>query len=331
MLGIMARMLSPSSADVLINRQLLMSTAGISATAEYKLAFSLPSSSTYGSLVLEVCSNDPIPGNPCVVPPGFDLSGAQLVGQSGATGFSILPGATSNRLVIGRPPAVAPAGAVTYDFQQVVNPSSPGSYYLRLSTYASADGSGTMVDEGGLAFASVNALSVTATVPPYLTFCTGITIGGLNCANSTGDYIDFGELSSLRASSGSSQMLAATNAENGYNITVSGTTMTSGTNIIAALASNDVSRPGTAQFGLNLRANTAPSGGADPLGPGVAVPQPTYDQPNSYRFNDGDLVVSNSVPDDVRLYTASYIVNVPKSQAPGVYVSTLTYICLGTF
>ena len=126
-------------------------------------------------------------------------------------------------------------------------------------------------------------------------------------------------------------ILAATNAQSGYVISVKGTTMTSGTNIINALAANDVSRPGTAQFGLNLRANTTPSGGSNPSGPGFAVPDPNYNVPNTYRFKDGDTLVSTTLPDDRRLFTASYIVNVPKGQAPGIYVSTMTYICVGTF
>jgi hypothetical protein len=228
-------------------------------------------------------------------------------------------------------PAAAPAGQVSYDFLNVTNPSSPGSYYVRLETFASNDGSGSAIDAGGLAFAVTNSLSISATVPPYLTFCTGITINNLNCANASGDYIDYGELSPGHANSGSSQMLVATNAVDGYNVSLSGTTMTSGTNAIAALATNDVSRPGTPQFGLNLRANTTPAGGSNPTGPGVAVPVANYFQPNSYRFVDGETLISNPAPDDVRLFTASYIVNIPKTQPAGIYVTTLTYICLGSF
>jgi hypothetical protein len=123
----------------------------------------------------------------------------------------------------------------------------------------------------------------------------------------------------------------ATNAGDGYSVTVTGTTLTSGNNTIVSLTTNDVSRPGTAQFGFNLRANAAPSVGSNPSGPGVGAPSSNYNQPDSYRFADGDIIIANSVPDDVRLYTASYIANVPPTQAAGVYVSTLTYVCLAEF
>lgn len=323
--------LLPSSAARLADRLLMMTTSEIGATAEYQLSFGLPSSGQLGSIVVQVCSNDPNPMVTCIVPTGFDISNAVLSSQTGPGGFLISPGATTNRLVLSRAPAIANAGPASFNFTQVVNPTNPGSYYIRILTYASADASGPYIDEGGIAFAATNSLSVTATVPPYLTFCTGLTITGLNCANAEGDYIDFGELSSTKASSGSSQMLAATNAIDGYNVSVTGTTMTSGVNSINAMASNDVSRPGTPQFGFNLKANSTPAGGSEPTGPGAATPLLNYGQSNRYRFVDGESLVTIDQPDDVRLFTASYIVNVPKTQAPGIYVTTLTYICLGTF
>jgi hypothetical protein len=261
----------------------------------------------------------------------MDVTGATLTTQTGPTGFSIAPGATANRLVLTRLPAAASVGAARYEFSGVVNPSSPGSYYLRLQTFASDDATGPASDYGGLAFATTNLLAVSVEVPPYLIFCTAITIGNLNCANSSGDAINFGELSSSRASTGSSQMLVATNAEDGYSITAHGTTLSSGSNIINALSAPDVSRPGTGQFGLNLRANTAPPGGSEPTGPGVSQPLPNYNQPNIFRFVTGDTVAARPEPENVRVFTVSYLVNVPANQAAGVYVSTITYVCLADF
>jgi hypothetical protein len=200
-----------------------------------------------------------------------------------------------------------------------------------LQTFASDDATGPASDYGGLAFATTNLLAVSVEVPPYLIFCTAITIGNLNCANSSGDAINFGELSSSRASTGSSQMLVATNAEDGYSITAHGTTLSSGSNIINALSAPDVSRPGTGQFGLNLRANTAPPGGSEPTGPGVSQPLPNYNQPNIFRFVTGDTVAARPEPENVRVFTVSYLVNVPANQAAGVYVSTITYVCLADF
>jgi hypothetical protein len=126
-------------------------------------------------------------------------------------------------------------------------------------------------------------------------------------------------------------MLLATNAANGYIIQVYGSTMTSGNNIINALASNAGSHPGSSQFGINLRANSVPPVGGDPTGPGIGQPAAGYNIPNSFRFVPDDIVASSVAPDDWRKYTASYLVNVPSDQPPGVYASTVTYVAAGSF
>ena len=221
--------------------------------------------------------------------------------------------------------------AVQYVFSNITNPNSAGSLYARILTYDNSNASGNYTDYGGLALAILNPFTVEATVPPYLTFCNGVTIGNIDCANTQGDFLDLGELSPLSAKSGTSQMLVTTNAELGYNITVQGITMTSGINAIPALAVSDISRPGTSQFGLNLRANNSPQIGNDPQGPGIAQPSVNYNQPNLYRFVDGEQIVNSNGPDEPRLFTVSYIVNITPSQPAGVYASTITYICLGDF
>ena len=322
----------PAYGAQLGHRSLMMSSADAGATADYLLSFDLVTAGQLGSIVIQFCSNDPLPNDPCTIPTGLDVSHTTLANQTGAVGFSIDPATTANQLVLSRPVVLASAGPVSYHFTGAVNPSNPGSYYVRVQTYATSDASGPASDYGGIAIAILNSpITISAEVPPYLIFCTGVTISGLNCANAVGDYIDFGELLTTKASTGSSQMLVGTNAQSGYTITASGTTLTSGINAINALAVSDVSRPGVSQFGFNLRSNTTPPDGTEPFGPGVASPTLLYNQPNSYRFASGDVIVSNPLPDNLRQFTASYIVNRPIGQAPGIYVSTLTYIALATF
>jgi hypothetical protein len=126
-------------------------------------------------------------------------------------------------------------------------------------------------------------------------------------------------------------MVLATNANGGYVLTVNGTTMLSGVNSIPALTANDVSRPGTSQFGMNLRKNTDPNVGADPTGSGVATISPNYAIQNRYRFVSGEQIASSTTSDNYRKYTVTYLVNIANGQAPGIYVSTLTYVALATF
>jgi hypothetical protein len=323
---------TPAYGAQLGQRSFDQSSNNISAQDLATLSFSLVDTNIIGSVEFQFCSNDPFPEDACTAPAGFDASGAFLTSQQGVTGFSIdTNNSNANTIILTRPPALANSGPASYTFNPIKNPSSPGSYYVRIQTFGSADGSGAASDYGGIAFAIVNQVSINAEVPPYLLFCTGITVSNFNCANAVGDYIDFGEFSSARASSATSQMLVATNAQQGYAISIDGTTLASGNNIIAALSTGDVSRPGTAQFGFNLKSNTTPRGGSEAAGPGTSQASPNYAQPDIYRFNPSDTVVANPKSDDIRVYTSNYIVNVPKVQSPGIYVSTVTYVCLANF
>lgn len=330
--GVAAYKLTASTSGAeLGKRALQLSSSGASATASYRLAFGYITPGTVGSVSVEFCSNDQYLTDPCVVPVSMDVRNAVLAAQSGVTGFTIASGSTANRLVMTRvPSAVSPLNS-SYEFANTINPSTPGSYYARVQTYATNNATGPSSDYGGFVFYIANETSITATVPPYLVFCTAVTIANQNCVNAKGTYIDLGELSYTRASSGSSQFLAGTNAANGYNVSVQGTTLTSGNNVIAAISSADVSRPGTAQFGFNLMRNVAPAVGADVIGPGTSTAMNGYNQPNFFRFNSGDSLVSIQNSDDIRVFTVAYLANVPRTQPAGVYVSTMTYICFANF
>lgn len=335
MLGVFAllpRFFSKSTYGAYLGgRNLLLTNYNTSANAGYKLGFNYITNGNVGSIKLEFCANDPIIGNSCTAPNGFDASAVQITGQTGTTGFSISGASNANNIILTRNIAAVNVGAATYSLGNIKNPTQSGTYYLRVQTFAANDATGNSSDYGGIAYSILNDMTVTATVPPYLIFCTGVTINNLDCANATGNIVDFGELSTATARKGSSQMLIASNAELGYSVTVNGTTLTSGNNEIPALAVNDISRPGTSQFGLNLRANAAPAVGSEVTGPGTAQPSANYAQANFFRFVSGETIVSTPGTNDVRLFTMSYIANINGAQPSGIYVSTLTYICLANF
>lgn len=309
-------------------RSITLSDDTVSDTATYQLSFVTQAAGTMGSIVIQFCSNDPFPGTSCDAPVGLDASGARLDSQTGATGFTIAASGSANEISLTRPPQTAAAAPNSYELGNIVNPSATGSYYVRVQTFASTDASGAATEQGGLAFAIAAPLSVRAEVPPYLLFCAAVTITGNDCSNTSGNYVDFGELSPTVTRQTTTQLLAATNAKSGYDIQVDGTTLTSGNDVIPALTS-DVSRRGVSQFGLNLQANTTPAVGAAPSGSGTVMP--SYDQANFFRFNSGDQLAGSSGPAAPGKYTVSYIVNVAANQPPGVYVSTLTYVAVGNF
>lgn len=289
--------------------------------------FSVP----IGSVQLQFCANDPIPEAPCTLASGFDLSGSTLTNQTGETGFTRYSGSTQNSFILTRPAVIPTNGASTYELSGVLNPNYEGSYYLRILTYTSIDATGAAVQAGGVALSSNNPFTVSTEVPPYLNFCTGLTITDYDCATASGFLVDLGELSKTQTKVTSSQMVASTNAVSGYSITLSGTTFTSGNNTVAALSNPTPSAPGTSQFGINLRRNTQPDIGSDPQGTGTATVRPDYDMPNNFKFLAGDSIASGMVAQNYRKFTVSYIVNISAVQPPGFYATTLTYICLANF
>lgn len=329
--GLLALRISTAYGASLPNRSIQLSDSRQSAVGNYVLRFSLPAGETLGSIELQFCADSPLFDQPCAVPTGFDVSGATLSSQTGETGFTIAGATTPNVLILTRTPATTTATSVSYTLTGVTNPSSSGSYYGRLQTFASDDATGGENEHGGLAFSINPTLQVTATVPPYLLFCGGAQIDGFDCATATGNYVNFGNLKSTTTATATTQLLAATNAKSGYAIRVSGTTLTSGNNVISAMNTADVSRPGTNQFGLNLANNSTPQVGSGPAGGGSGVAMPGYNKANFYRFVPGDVVATANTSDAYRKYTLSYIVNIAKGQTPGVYVTTLDYICSATF
>jgi hypothetical protein len=319
-------------AQQLTLRSIAVSTATVSAPTTHDFKFTYVSVSSVASVAFEYCDNSPLPDQPCNAPPGLDLTSATLSSQSGNTGFAIdAIDTTANKLVLSRVPAAAIATPSEYVFTGFNNPSAPArTQFIRIFTYPTADGSGPFTDNGSVAYATVDPFLVGAFVPPFLSFCVGITVAS-NCSSALGNSIDLGDLSPGHASSAQSQFAAGTNDPSGFNIYSLGTTMTSGNNTIPQLNSPSPSVAGTSQFGINLRANSSPSVGQDPSGTGTATPTANYNIPNSYMFSDGDNIATSALPSDFNRMTVAYLVNVSPAQSPGVYSTTLTYVAVVQF
>ncbi len=317
----------------LTDRSLQMSDSTAGATnVLYNFNFTTATAGDVGSLTFEFCSNylfDAI--DVCDPPAGFNAAGVSIASQSGLNGFVIDSSSNTNKVVVVRnSPQTIPVTPVGMQFAGMTNQSADSSFYVKIATYISTDASGAHTDTAMLVAATNQSITVTTEVPPYLYFCTGISIDGFNCGTATGNVIDFGELSTAQARVGTSQMLASTNAPYGYSVTLFGSTLTAGTNVIPAM-NTQASLPGTSQFGLNTRENSNPNVGTEPIGSGFTTAKGGYNSPNLYRFRSGEIVVSNNTSDDFRKFTVSYIANKNQNQAVGRYVATLSYICLANF
>lgn len=321
-----------AQAAELKTRRVSLSTATIGATARHTFSFTVPSTVVIGSISFEYCTNSPLSFMPCTPPAGLNLTAMTLASQTGNTGFSIsAPDSTANKIVITRTAVAGNAVASSYRFDNILNPTTPNeTTYVRIGTFISTDGTGAPTDEGAVAFAVTQNFKVDAYVPPFLTFCAGVTVT-LNCTNATGVLIDIGELQKNLTSTATMQFSGATNDATGYTTYLSGFTMTSGNNIINPLSTGSVSNIGASQFGLNLRANSNPTVGIDPFGPGSSAATPGYNTPNIFRFVSGEAITNSPLPTDFKLFTASYIVNVPSNQNPGVYATTMTFTAVASF
>jgi hypothetical protein len=315
----------------LTQRSVAPKTPIAGAVTDYTIKFTIATPGTLGSIQLQFCSDTPFFDTSCAAPAGFAMNSSTLSAQTGETGFSIDPSSTANNIILTRAPSASLAGPVQYDFTGVTNPSTPNiSTYIRVMTYATNDASGTRTDQGAAVFSTAGQFGTAAYVPPRLYFCVGVTVAP-NCSSTTGSGVDFGDLKPSQVASVTTQSAAATNDPTGYVIYSLGSTMTSGTHVIAASPTPNPSVAGIAQFGINLRANNNPSGGQDVSGAGTGTAMPNYDTPNLFMFDPGAAIAEATGATDFNTYTSTYIANVPLGQTAGVYVTTITYMAVAQF
>lgn len=302
----------------------------------YTFAFTPAQSTTIKSVNIDICdsaSGTCTPGT-TGVPTGLTTTSATVgtISNIGSGGTWTGTFTTNGRLRIANGSNTGTPTGVSIQINNITNPNAVNTtYYARITTYSDATWT-TAIDSGTVATSTANQIQLSATVDETLTFCTGTSgITSSSCSGATGTAVSLGSLTSSTTGSGTSQIGVSTNASSGYAVTVSGTTLTSGSNTIAALAAQTASSQGSAQFGMNLKANTTPSVGADPAGTGTATPTTNYNTANQFRFVSGDQIASKASSDNFRLFTVSYIANIPGSQPAGTYTSTMTYVATATF
>ena len=335
-------------------------------TVNHQFDFTTVGGTNVGSIKFEYCTTaaEVAGGLDCDLPLGLSTASAALGTQSGdVIGFTAIDGTTTpGTVVISRAAAAAGAGTSRYTLNSIVNPGDPDTdpnvtFFVRISTHTSLDGSGAALDTGTVTASTADAIVLDGTMPESLVFCTGATVGltlGVpDCATATDGAISFNQLfSPTDTATAESQMVASTNAGAGYAIAVHGTTLTSGSNTIAPIGATASGIRGVSQFGLNLRANTTATSTVA-VGADVAVasngtnyrgqPADDYKIIDNFKYVSGN-VVANSYSDgddlnavdtpggsDAQIFTVSYMVNVPGSQPAGTYSTTLTYICTPTF
>ncbi|HVU59384.1 MAG TPA: hypothetical protein VHC98_00910 [Candidatus Saccharimonadales bacterium] len=280
-------------------------------------SFTIPTAGAISSIKFQYCTTADIDiGGACTTPHGLVTTSATLGTQTGVS-FTSLVNTTNGAPYL---TAVSPITIVTsggsannvVSFQvrsvtnQDVNAANCGgaancTFYVRISTYSSTDATGTPVDSGTVAASTSTQIVLSGTMPESLIFCAGHTIsvngGGVpDCSTATSGSINFNQLfSPTDTAYATSQMAASTNATSGYVITVTGPTLTSGSNTIPAVGGTAAaSATGTGQFGLNLAADTAvPTSGANQVTPASATVAPA---PNASNYRGTPAATGGSAP-----------------------------------
>lgn len=334
-----------------------------SGTVDHLFAFTLPTSTAIQSIEFQYCasltSTDVCSSS---LPAGLTTTSATLGTTSSALSGFTLNNSTNGTLYITSSTAYTPAAntALSVQFVGIVNPSATNTtFYVTISTWQQATPGTTLVDEGNVAASTANPIDLNGVMPESLVFCTGATVsetsGVPSCSTATSGTVNFQTVFSPNYTSvATSQMAASTNALNGYQITVLGPTMTSGSSTITAIGATAAAPVnGQDQFGLNLVANTTatnPNCGTSltcgtaitPASDGTsyfALPATNYATADKYAFaaNTTTVVATSGYPSgttvgtDAQIYTATYVVNVQGLTPAGTYTTTLTYICTPTF
>lgn len=308
----------------------------------HKFTFTIPTTGNVGSVKFEYCTT--AVETACVAPTNMDAGGVTYGAESGITGFSIRAASTNaNTVVITRTAASVTGGTVAnVTLNNIKNPSTVGTFFVRISTYAATDATGSATDTGSVAASTANAIPLQGFMPESLVFCTGITVTA-DCASVTAGTVSFATLFSPSASSyATSQMAASTNAGGGYNITVAGNTLKSGTtNQIPGITSAKAPSTGTSEFGMNLVLNAGVAGSASisAASNGTTLTGQAlggYNTTGQYKFVSGDSVANSAsggsaAPTNGQVYTVTYMVDVSGIQPAGTYTTTLTYVCTATF
>lgn len=311
----------------------LSDSAGEATAVTYTFdSAALPTSTPVLSVDLEACTTS---SGACTTPTGFDASSSTLASQpSGlgeATGWSVDTNDSGALRITHGAHATAPSGVVSIEWDDVVNPDADNeTFFLRATTYSDGAWS-SAIDSGVVAVSTAQQISLSGSVDETLTFCTGTSITGTNCATASGSAVNFGTFSSTSESTGTSVMAASTNATSGYAVTVNGATLTSGADTITALSAGGTNTNGTEQFGLNLVENTDPAIGSDPSGSGSGDAATNYDTADSFRFATGETVAEAGGATNANAFTVSYLVNIGGATEAGTYTATMTYICTATF
>lgn len=190
--------------------------------------------------------------------------------------------------------------------------------------------SGTFTDTGSLAMPIVSngVVAIAATVLPTISFALSdntIFFGNLRTAGACfAQGTDPGNVTCPTTSETEAfNATVATNAANGYTLSVRGATLTSGANTITALGSNTASSPSTEQFGIRATA----SGGSGT----VSAPYAASGYAYTADASTATTVATSSTSSATTTYSVRVLANIASTTEAGSYTTNHYWVATGNF
>ncbi len=153
-----------ASAAQLTTRSAALSSSSKAATG-VSYMFTFTASATAGAAVVQFCSNSPLIGEFCTAPTGFTAAGA-----TAGTGVTAVSSATANTVKITKS---ITASSQSFTLEGITNPTSAGTIYARILTYADSTTAGTYdvqasttntlgspIDQGSVAIAITDSVAL---------------------------------------------------------------------------------------------------------------------------------------------------------------------------
>ena len=366
---------SRANAALVTTRSIMMSDSVISATGvTYEVSFDIGSSHTVGSIAIQFCSNSPIIGDSCTAPTGFDVDAAtEAAGANNdlgtpATYTKDATETVANRFVAAVDTASADTAGDTAHIilSGVTNGSTLGSFYARVFTYTSADGTTGLTDSGGIALSTAAQIVITAKVQERLVFCVYTTGAGNDCSGKSGTAVTLGDTNGVLDPTGpyvdkNAKFSVTTNATSNAVVRFKGSTLNRNSDASCASAANciteststpNTSTAGSEEFGLCLyesagsgltrdavydggagaecAGTTQTAGTGSTGGAGTAEFGLDTNASTGTRSTYGDTLATKPAG-DYSTATMAFVGNIANNTEAGIYTTTLTFIATGTY
>ncbi|HEY1063991.1 MAG TPA: hypothetical protein VGE30_01700 [Candidatus Saccharimonadales bacterium] len=339
----------------------------------YKVSFTTTNTSTpVGGIVIDFCSDSPLAGEACTGPTGFLTNkttttiGATSGTGTGAFAINTTDSGTDNasRIILTRATPAVLTSSVSFELGNgtsngFTNPSTTGTFYARIYTYATASAANTHVtdastgylDYGGVALSTAAVITITARVQENISFCLSGVSPSANCGGATAPSVTLGEgstpaLDSTVVSKSSVYSQIATNASAGAvvrirnsNSSCGGLSRDGGTTcgippVGSGASSVQTMTAGTAGFGLSISSAA-----------GTVVSAPYSGNPASNQFGmdtttagsnatttfGSQVFTTNSLPIASTNNTWTFGATPSNVTPSGIYSANIVAIATGTF